>query len=160
MSDHALKYVTRTIGGAEVRFGKITARERAVILRRLKDASREATRRNAKDAGLPAETVYQELQGHDDRPFGEPEFLDFVNTPEGQDELFALAFGKHNEGDPLPVMEEVEAQDRGLIALMCELCNLQLRPVGPQAPDPNALTPGAETTPAETDPLTGQAYGK
>ena len=155
MSDHALKYILRVISGKEVKFGKITARDRAKILATRKAIRKSELRTNLKEAGLSPEQAFAELEAFDDQPWGEPRFIEFANLPEGREEIVRLALSKYAD-NPLTadeVVEAVETEDGGLGLVMCAVANLEMKPM--EQPAPNPTTPPTETA----IPTTGATYG-
>jgi hypothetical protein len=120
--------ITRRLNGADVHFGKLTPRDRAGILSRIK-AQRKATLiANLQTAGIDKEQVLVELEHFDDSTWGQGRWLDYLNTIEGQEQAVRLAWEKHNAGDPAAVLDAVEAADGGLLPLAAALCNLRLMP--------------------------------
>jgi hypothetical protein len=139
-SENIEPFLRRRLAGADVCFGKLTPRDRAGILRRLK-AQRKATLvMNLQTAGIDKEQVLVELENFDDRPWGQGRWLDYLNTIEGQEETVRLAWSKQNSGDPAGALDAIEAADGGLLPLAAALCNLRLAPAD-----------GPEESPAEGD---------
>ena len=127
-SDNIEPFLTRLVNGADIVFGKLTPRDRAGILRRLK-AERKATLIcNLQMAGIDKEQVLIELENFDDASWGQGRWLDYLNTIEGQEESVRIAWSKQNSGDPAAALDAIEAADGGLLPLAAALCNLRLAP--------------------------------
>lgn len=143
-SAHALPYATREVAGKTVKFGKITPRERAIILRRLKD-ERKAKLREHMD-GLPPEQKFTELEAFEDEVWGNDKWIKYLNTPDGQAEVLGMSYAKHQSDDCTATLDAVEQADEGLIMLIGEVCNVPI--VRKDAPANPPVSPPAspETT--------------
>ncbi len=129
-------FLTRRIDGAEVRFGKLTPRDRVAILRRLKAERKAALIANLQSAGIGKEQVLVELENFDDCSWGQSRWLDHLNTIEGQEDAVRTAWAKQNSGDPTSALDAIEAADDGLLPLAAALCNLRLSPIEAQPDAP------------------------
>jgi hypothetical protein len=129
-------FLTRRLNGVDVRFGKLTPRDRAAILRRLKAERKAKLVGNLQTAGIGKEQALVELENFDDSSWGQSRWLDHLNTIEGQEEAVRTAWTKHNSGDPAAVLDAIEAADGGLLPLAAALCNLRLSPVNAPADAP------------------------
>lgn len=121
-------FLTRRIDGVDIRFGKLTPRDRAGILRRLKAERKTALVENLQTACIDKEQMLIELENFDDSAWGQGRWLDHLNTIEGQEEAVRIAWEKHNSGDPASALDAIEAADGGLLPLAAALCNLRLAP--------------------------------
>jgi hypothetical protein len=128
ISENVESFLMRRLNGAEVRFGKLTPRDRAEILRRLKAERKAKLVANLQTAGIDKEQVLVELESFDDSAWGQCRWLDYLNTIEGQEEVVRTAWAKHNTGDPANALDAIEAADGGLLPLAAALCNLRLAP--------------------------------
>jgi hypothetical protein len=129
-------FLTRRIDGADVRFGKLTPRDRAAILRRLKAERKSKLVGNLQTAGIDKEQMLVELENFDDVSWGQSRWLDYLNTIEGQEETVRTAWAKQNSGDFAAALDGVEAADGGLLPLAAALCNLRLSPADTRAGSP------------------------
>jgi len=129
-------FMTRRLNGVDNRFGKLTPRDRAAILRRLKAERKETLVGNLQTAGIDKEQMLIELENFDDSPWGQSRWLDHLNTIEGQEEAVRTAWAKQNSGDPAAALDAIEAADGGLLPLAAALCNLRLSPVNAPADSP------------------------
>ncbi len=149
-SEHALSFLSRTVGGVEFKFAKLTPRDRAGILRQLKSHRKVMLREHLKEAGLSPAQVFTELEMFEDRVYGQKEFIDYVNSADGPAEIAADAFRKKNGADlPAGTIEALEAE-RELFPLVAELCNLALAPITP--PTQEGSLPPNPPPPAEAIP--------
>ena len=119
-------FVIRDIKGVAVRFGKLSPRDRAEILRQVKAQRKELLLANLQSAGIDKEQVLVELEHFDDRPWGQAQWLDYLNTIQGQEEAVRTGYARCNAGDAAAVIDAIESADGSLLALAAELCNLRV----------------------------------
>jgi len=144
-------FLIRRLNGQDIRFGKLTPRDRAGVLRRLKSERKATLVANLQTAGLDKEQVLVELESFDDRPWGQGRWLDYLNTIEGQEEAVRIAWAKHNSGDPAAALDAVEAAEGGLLPLAAALCNLRLTAPASPSPAPEAGDADNPTPPQPAD---------
>lgn len=144
-SAHSLPYVTREVAGQTVKFGKLTPRERSVILRRLKDERKAKLREHME--GLPPEQRFTELEAFEDETWGNDKWIGYLNTPEGQADVLTLAYQKHQTaGNVDAALDAVEQADGDLILLIGEVCNIAIVRKGEPANPPKSPPANPETT--------------
>lgn len=167
-SQHAFRFVVRTVDGVEYKFQKPTPRDRQAILNRLAAERKEKLRANGKEAGLTGAQIFNELEEFDDRQFGEDKWIDHVNTAAGKDEICEAAWKK--AGNPPEkyddVRDSIEASEGGLLDIVCELCNLTPKRKAKGSDEENPTTPrettgkGYLTPTASTDDVTSSPSGQ
>lgn len=157
MSDHALSYLTKEIDGKEIKFGKLTTEDRALILSAEKLKARALLKNQLAEAGLPPEQQYVELRTFDRLPWGAGRFLEYLDNQEAQNAVHLLALKKqYPEPEALTLSKTLTLGLRDSLALACDLCGYKL-PDPEKKPDP---TPAGETkTPQTTDPTTTSMRG-
>lgn len=151
MSESALPYIVKKVGDREIKLGKISPRDRAEMLRRLKATAREKIVANLKTSELPGERVYTELDDFDQQPWGFRQFMAHVNSEDGEYEICEIAWKKYNQGDPAPDLEAIALQedDSRLIGVCIAVANLKFtdktqKPTTPppEGEGPNPSAPG------------------
>lgn len=143
---------TRTVSGAEVKFGRFTPRDRAIVLRDLRKKRRAALEANCKASGLPPDQQFAELENFDDQPgYGSSKFLEYLNTPEGQDDVHERALLKLNTPEETQkILGEMILPEGDGLQLAAEICNFVIKNTPAQEGD------GSEN-PTETPGI--QGYG-
>lgn len=125
-----LPYVERTIGDSVRKFGKLTPRDRASVLRNLRQRRKNALIANLGEAGIPNEQRFAELEAFDDAPlYGEDRFIEYINTPEGQDEIHLMGLKKYPADNPDPEMilgQWITADRDDGLKLAADICSLTL----------------------------------
>lgn len=135
--------MTRTLDGAEVKFGKLTPRDRQGVLNRLKSERRDKLRANLKEAQLEKEQVFAALEDLEDRKYTGADFIAHVNTPEGYEEIAELSWRKLNGGEFAPVCAALESfEENGLLKLACDACGFRFGPAEP-ASEPDSKNDAA-----------------
>jgi hypothetical protein len=121
-SENSLPFVER--GGA--RFGKLSVTDRAVLLRKYKAAARLELIATLDSSGLPPEQQYAEKRAFDSDVWGARRWIDYINSFDGQEEVFRTALAKQNED-----VDKVLAGLSLAPSESCELaCNVSSVPYG------------------------------
>jgi hypothetical protein len=140
-------------GRVEVKFAKVSPRQRSEYLSRMKDRRRAELLEDLKASALPPDQVFVELDTLRETVYGLKQWIDFLNSPEGQAEVIRDSLKKHHPAaDAEAVQDAVEAVDFGPMELISEICKVPLTKPGQQdAPAGNPQTPtGTSPPPAET----------
>lgn len=140
-------YITRSVGGAEVKFGKFNARDRANVLKDIRKERRDALEANCKTAGLAADQTFTELEAFDDTPrYGTLKFIEYVNSDEGVCDVLERSLLKYNDQAAADKAMTGMGDTDGF-ALVIEICNLTLK------------AKESEGSPNPTEPQPPQGYG-
>lgn len=153
MSEDNNAAVLAYVEAGGTKFGKLTVRDRARILSKLKAEKRAVVVRNLAESGITDSSMrYTELERFDAGIWGTPEFIDYINTPDGQIDVLTVAAGKYAETDKAAdeVVDKLAISAGETMRLVASLCGLEVVRPEESSADPNVK-------PGEPAPLTG--YG-
>jgi hypothetical protein len=147
-TDAALPYVI--VG--EHKFGKLTPRDRARLLAELKAKRKTDLLANLDASGVKGEEKFHTLNDFDATLYGNGEWVEYVNSADGQAAILAAALGKHH-ADAETLLDGINIAGQEL-QLAAAVCGMTLGNA-----DPNPLTAPAEAPPVPEPGTPGQTYG-
>lgn len=124
---------TKTVERHGITFGKLTARDRAAILNQQKAKRKAELSANLDAAGIGGEEKFNELEAFDLTPRGLDDFVNYVNTMDGQLDVLLRGIRKGR-----PEATEAEVDDLPLttgetMELAAEIAGLTLRFANPES---------------------------
>jgi len=153
------RHIERKVGGNDVQFRKLTAYDRRDLLCGLKKQKRASLLDDLKAAGADKSEILGELRAFDDEKFGETQFVEYVNTLDGQTAVFDRSLDEQSDEQRASIRKELILSQSESLQLAAEICNLMVDTAPDDAASgPEGATYGDGGEPANPTPPEPETY--
>lgn len=132
-SQFALPYAERKIGDATVRFAKLSAVDRAKLLRLWKQQKRDEFEKSV--GTLDAEKAYIERRTFDSEIWGASKWVQFVNDQDGAVEVLRASLAKYHPAEVDSILAALSLPQNDELRLLSEISNLPFNEAAPRVPN-------------------------
>lgn len=151
LEESAQPFIERAIGGTTYKLMKMTVRERCRLMNDLKQQRRAKLLEAMNLAGLDKNTVVGSIADFDAEGMTERDFIEYINTLDGQAAVITASLQKHHAAVADDTMDLITEPALPLVADLCGLSMTTPQVTEPGSPNENAapVNPaGAAPTPA------------